>query len=725
MIENTNTKQFYPGPILNDTLEISEFLFNTAEQIKIKHSKLDENGVLRDVDLIYGQDYEVLKDEALTCDDGSEPPSHAHIMEMGLTASTGQITLKEHIHVIAGERLTAYRESAIIQDKNYPRTGAFPAATHEGALDYLTMQNQEQQDELDRALKVPISTQNFAGSMPLPVPGRALKINQDGSGFEMSEFDPDTALLTTEEFKVQAQQAASEATKAANTATQQTNIVVNKVAAAEDMLEDFNTELSKFNYLFVMPIGHIGISPFPIDETKGLQRLLNGQIIIQEQFKEFTKWLKNMLLLYSNAACTEEEWQATVTLSTYGQCGKFVVDDEAGTIRLPRITGIIQGLTDFAGLGSLVEAGLPTLTTNSTGAHTHTRGTMDITGTFTGIPTGSNDNYSVSGVFTAGGKAETSSNGVYNNATGNKRAITFTASRNWTGSTSSNGAHTHTIAGTTDTVQPETICYPYYIQVATGMEETIDMTREMELNNPFFFGYYQYFEIAPNNTSWLKSEAQWNNKEVYPDYYDWVLINVNNGIANFKLSTDTYDDYSWVINTADETFRLPIKTKNTPFKVTGAKTTLSMGAVSVKGNGNGLGLVGADRNGATIIHMMGAEDQDPGNCEQVILTSSTSPAAVGSSSSRYTTSNDNSVNIIGVTTDATKSGLTGSVSGTATTSVTTSDNTNVSLYFYVGETVQNANLVNVGRIEETLAKKLDISTVRYDSSTSTLYIGVL
>ena len=83
--------------------------------------------------------------------------------------------------------------------------------------------------------------------------------------------------------------------------------------------------------------------------------------------------------------------------------------------------------------------------------------------------------------------------------------------------------------------------------------------------------------------------------------------------------------------------------------------------VSVKGNGNGLGLVGADRGGKTIIHMMGAEDQDPGNCEQVILTSSTSPVAVGSSSSRYTTSNDNSVNIIGVTTDATKSGITGTV----------------------------------------------------------------
>lgn len=251
MIENTNTKQFYPGPILNDTLEISEFLFNTAEQIKIKHSKLDEDGVLRDIDLVYGQDYEVLKDEALTCDDGSEPPSHAHIMEMSLTASTGQITLKEHIHVIAGERLTAYRESAIIQDKNYPRTGAFPAATHEGALDYLTMQNQEQQDELDRALKAPISTQNFAGSMPLPIPGRALKINQDGSGFEMSEFDPDIALTTTENFRNESQQFATEASQSASAAKNSETIAGQKVneinALHRDYMDEINT--TSTNYL--------------------------------------------------------------------------------------------------------------------------------------------------------------------------------------------------------------------------------------------------------------------------------------------------------------------------------------------------------------------------------------------------------------------------------------------------------------------------------------------
>jgi histone deacetylase complex regulatory component SIN3 len=65
---------------------------------------------------------------------------------------------------------------------------------------------------------------------------------------------------------------------------------------------------------------------------------------------------------------------------------------------------------------------------------------------------------------------------------------------------------------------------------------------------------------------------------------------------------------------------------------------------------------------------------------------------------------------MGVTTDASKSGLTDSVSGTATTTVSTSENTNVSLYFYIGETTQNVNLINAGRIEETVVQtKTDLN----------------
>lgn len=364
-----------------------------------------------------------------------------------------------------------------------------------------------------------------------------------------------------------------------------------------------------------LEIGDIGIAPLGIDETQNKRRYINGQLIIQDQFVSFTTKVKKAVELYPNLFCTEEQWQATVTMSTFGQCGKFVIDDEAGTIRLPKITGFIQGLTDLASLGELVEAGLPTLTTNSTGAHTHTRGTMNIAGSVHGV-------YISDGVSTSGALSVTQGTDQTNgsgSSSWNYSKISLDASKNWTGATSSNGAHTHTISGTADTVQPEAIRYPYFIQVATGTEETVDVTREIELNNPFFFGYYQYFEVAPNNISWLKSEGQWNSKTVYTDYYDWILTNTNNGVENFKLSTDTYDDYCWVINTADETFRLPLNTNNL----------------------------------------------------------------------------NNSVHAL-------------------------------NLYFYVGETTQNANLINAGRIEEIKANKTDIDGVwveKYAQVTNVTAVG--
>lgn len=188
MIENTNTKQFYPGPILNTTLEITDFLFNDAEQIKVKHSKFNEENILVDVDLNYGTDYEVTK----------VLPSDINVAEAALTASTGQVIIK-NINVLDGEKLTVYRLSELIQDKDYPRAGAFPAATHEGALDYLTMQNQEQQEELSRTLKVPISTGEFSAVVPVPLPNRILRIDENATGFEFVPYDLDERLDTFED----------------------------------------------------------------------------------------------------------------------------------------------------------------------------------------------------------------------------------------------------------------------------------------------------------------------------------------------------------------------------------------------------------------------------------------------------------------------------------------------------------------------------------------------
>ena len=147
--------------------------------------------------------------------------------------------------------------------------------------------------------------------------------------------------------------------------------------------------------------------------------------------------------------------------TTYG------AGDGSTTFKLPDFRNrYICGVDNSLAFG-YVSAGLPNLglVTTSNGAHTHARGTMEITGGFNGpqlIDRGSNvDNPVVQGAFTYGGMAPQATVGVGGDYS--QTGFKFTASRAWKGSTSSNGAHTHTITsssslyGTTSTIKTDGI----------------------------------------------------------------------------------------------------------------------------------------------------------------------------------------------------------------------------------------------------------------------------
>lgn len=79
-------------------------------------------------------------------------------------------------------------------------------------------------------------------------------------------------------------------------------------------------------------------------------------------------------------------------------------------------------------------------TTSSTGAHTHTRGTMNITGRFRGGRT-------LTGGFVGAFSRYGEIDGNNNTGSAADNSIEFNAADSWTGSTSSAGAHTHSITG--------------------------------------------------------------------------------------------------------------------------------------------------------------------------------------------------------------------------------------------------------------------------------------
>ena len=283
-----------------------------------------------------------------------------------------------------------------------------------------------------------------------------------------------------------------------------------------------------------LEIGDIGIAPLGIDETQGKRRYLNGQVIIQEQYVQFTNKVKSAVELYPSLACTEDEWQTTSTMTVGGQVGKFVIDDEAGTIRLPKIIMPIQGLTDLSKLAEMVEAGLP-----------------NITGRVEASVSGGS--YTSTGALIASEKSQMKN--VFASGSG-------TPVVNYSIDASKSSA----IYGKSNTVQQEQIQYPYFIQVATGAETEDNIINEIELNNPFSLLDYKYSEYELNNISWLRSQGQYNTRAVYPAVYD-LLLKIYNGTetkagVSVKLTTEDYSDIDFVLNTSDETFRLPISTNN-------------------------------------------------------------------------------------------------------------------------------------------------------------------
>lgn len=127
--------------------------------------------------------------------------------------------------------------------------------------------------------------------------------------------------------------------------------------------------------------------------------------------------------------------------SVYGT--RFGTGDGSTTFNLPNYNGRYLYCDSNFGY---ISAGLPNLglAAASNGAHTHTRGTMNIGATWYLGNGGFYDSHNP----TSTGAVTFARSGWGNNGEmlqnqGTK--FTFNASRNWTGSTSSNGNHTHTI----------------------------------------------------------------------------------------------------------------------------------------------------------------------------------------------------------------------------------------------------------------------------------------
>lgn len=200
----------------------------------------------------------------------------------------------------------------------------------------------------------------------------------------------------------------------------------------------------------VRNIGEIVASTVPLSDA-GLHLLDGGVIQGSGSYAAFVTYMAGLVSGHPNCFTTETTWQNTVT--SKGACGKFVYNSSANTIRLPKITGFIEGTIDESALGELVEAGLPNITGSG------------------GFDTNTNENGSYwSGALEA---TESGNQGVAND--GSKSTLfTLDASRS------------SAIYGRSNTVQPQAIRVFYYIVVATTTKTNIEVNIDniaADLNN--------------------------------------------------------------------------------------------------------------------------------------------------------------------------------------------------------------------------------------------------
>lgn len=447
-----------------------------------------------------------------------------------------------------------------------------------------------------------------------------------------------------------------------------------------------NNALTNTDYWKKLNLGGSGkelleiyIDPF-CDESENKGRIANGQIIVQNQFPEATKKLKKRVgwdsenkkaTLNISLVCTEEEWQAIKTASKLGQCGKFVIDDEAGTIRLPAIVNI-NGLTDLSKAGLIKDESLP--------AHKHTRGTMEIFGGF-----GTVHQFDVyeNGAFYRSWSGKKSGSGGGNGDWSNWE---FKASRNWTGSTSAPDNATYQ---NNAPVQQEAVQYPYVICVNTGVEEAERPINNYQVNNTNSYGDNKYVgNTILNNLSWLRSTGQENSGTISIGFYNWAVANIGQpfGAGYIKENSATdITDYDLVINQANQTFILPT--------LNGEENIMNTKYSAMNINGSPYNFT-APANGW--LYMSGTSVSDINEYVTVYIDKAKTTPIIGRNP----------------LTGASITYLVPVFKGQEVIIEYTASNIsrckfiyakgNGNLYYYVGDTLQNADLINIARIQEQI-----------------------
>ena len=316
-----------------------------------------------------------------------------------------------------------------------------------------------------------------------------------------TEVDNQSVTLNSSD-QIQAIGVIDQNTSAANKIWTGTKAEYDAIATKDPNTTYRTTDENETVYQNSYRIGQVLPSILPISDY-GLH-LLDGAVIDGTGiYSSFYSYIAGLVSTYPNLFISEADWQTAVT--TYGVCGKFVYDSTNQTIRLPKITGIIEGTPDVTALGDLVQAGLPNIT-----------GGMS--------PTGLADVSFSYGAFYD----------ELNNTTDYQANTRGGYGVRW----GFNAARSSSIYGNSNTVQPQTIKVYYYIVIAnsyqtpTGVQISkvaTDLNGKVNLNSSWGMPSNTYTELSiPSSGSYIQAPS---------DGYLVFFGNLPNG-SRFKMQAN-------------------------------------------------------------------------------------------------------------------------------------------------------------------------------------------
>lgn len=243
----------------------------------------------------------------------------------------------------------------------------------------------------------------------------------------------------------------------------------------------------------------------------------SGKFYLNESYIKINKitwWIAETRGLSGGNAicCTYEDYQKDI--ERYKSCAKFGIDKVNNKFKVPTVRDgatLTQAMSDSE-LGKSYNESLPNAIYYSDAAW----------GTASGDATRS--------LVTSKGGYEVNNTGK-GLLTGTAQNATPTYSYSYGKLSASNSTYQDNAL-----VQTNNIRVRWFVRLANSIKESYNQIEKYQINSTFSYGMSHWYKGTMNNSSWLRSNGQWNSGNVYEGLWNWLIEKYNR--PDFKTTFD-------------------------------------------------------------------------------------------------------------------------------------------------------------------------------------------